>query len=115
MTKQVDEKWKEFQQATFTNWVNNSLRGHLKTARLQIKNLQTDLQDGIVLVKLVETVASPHKLGRYNKNPMHVQQKLENIGAVFRFIDQEKIKLVNIGEYFDDACNPSYYKLQANT
>ena len=98
MTKRVDEKWKEFQQTTFTKWVNNSLRGHLKTAKVQIENLQTDLQDGIVLMKLLETVASPHKPGRYNGNPTHKQQKIENIGTVLRFIQKEEIKLVNIGE-----------------
>ena len=101
MTKRVDEKWKEFQQTTFTKWVNNSLRGHLKTARLQISNLQTDLQDGLVLVKLLETVASPRKPGRYNGNPTHKQQKIENIGAALRFIQKEEIKLVNIGRCLD--------------
>lgn len=98
MTRQVDENWKQLQQTTFTKWVNNALRGHLKTAKTQVKDLQTDLQDGLVLVQLIEGIANPRKVGRYNKNPVIKAQKLENLGAVFRFLERESIKVVNIGK-----------------
>ena len=97
MTRHVDETWKKTQETTFTNWVNTSLRGHLKTAKRQVKSLETDLQDGLILVQLLETLASPKKIERYNKNPLIKPQKIENLGACFRFFEQENIKLVNIG------------------
>ena len=97
MTRQVDENWKQLQQTTFTKWVNNALRGHLKTAKTQVNDLQTDLQDGLILVQLIEAIANPRKVGRYNKNPVIKAQKLENLGAVLRFLERESIKIVNIG------------------
>ncbi len=98
MTKHVDQNWQRIQQTTFTNWVNNALRGHLKTSKNQVKDLQTDLQDGLVLIQLIGTIASPRNVGHYNRNPAIKIQKLENLGAFFRFLHKEKIKLVNIGE-----------------
>ena len=98
MTKQVDENfWVRLQETTFTKWVNNSLRGQLKTAKSQVSDLRTDLQDGIVLVELIESIASPRKVGRYNRHPVVKAQKLENLGTVLRFLERERIKVVNIG------------------
>ena len=100
MTRRVDSDWQKLQQTTFTKWINNSLRGHLKTAKMQINDLQTDLQDGLLLAQLVENIASPRKIGRYNKNPVIKQQKLENLGTVFKFLEREQIKTVNIGKLY---------------
>ena len=99
MTRRVDENWKLLQQTTFTNWVNNALRGHLSKAKTQVNDLQTDLQDGLVLVELIESIASPRKVGRYNRNPVIKPQLLENLGTVFRFLEREQIRIVNIGKF----------------
>ena len=98
MTRQVDENWKLLQQTTFTKWVNNALRGHLKTAKTQVTDLQTDLQDGLILVELIESIASPRKVGRYNRRPVIKPQLLENLATMFRFLEREQIKVVNIGK-----------------
>ncbi len=98
MTRHVDQNWKKIQETTFTNWVNNSLRGHLKTAKNQVRSLETDLQDGLVLIQLLETIASPKKVGVVNRNPVLKIQKLENLGACFRYFEKEKIKLVGMGK-----------------
>jgi len=99
MTNRVDANWKQLQQTTFTRYINNSLHGpdNQKTSDSQITDLQTDLQDGLILIKLLESIASPKRIGRYNKRPFIKAQKLENLGACFRFFEREKIKLVNIG------------------
>ena len=98
MTRHVDQNWKLLQQTTFTKWVNNALRGHLKTARTQVSDLQKDLRDGLVLVELLESIASPRKVGRHTREPVIKPQMLENIGAVLRFLEREQIKVVNIGK-----------------
>ena len=98
MTRHVDQNWKLLQQTTFTKWVNNALRGHLKTAKTQVEDLQKDLRDGLVLVELIESIGAPRKVGRHNKNPTIKPQMLENLGAVFRFLEREQIKVVNIGK-----------------
>ena len=97
MTRRVDDNWKRIQETTFTKWVNNALRGHLKSSKNQVEKLETDLQDGLTLVQLLETL-SHEKVGRYHKKPFIKPQMIENLGACFKFLEKEKIKLVNIGE-----------------
>lgn len=99
MTKRVDENWKVLQQTTFTRYINTSLRGDQKTSTREVTDLQTDLQDGLILIQLLESIASPKRLGVYHKRPFIKVQKLENLGACFRFFEREKIKLVNIGTF----------------
>ena len=112
MTRHVDQNWKLLQQTTFTKWVNNALRGHLKTAKTQVEDLQKDLRDGLVLVELIESIGAPRKVGRHNKNPTIKPQMLENLGAVFRFLEREQIKVVNIGKLQRDvASSVSLYEL----
>ena len=40
------------------------------------------------------------KISRYNKKPTFRPQKLENIAIALKFIEDEQIKLVNIGKNF---------------
>ena len=98
MTRAVDETWKKVQQTTFTKWVNNSLRGHLRKSERHVDDLSTDLQDGLTLIQLLETI-SHVKVGRYNQRPRIKAQMLENLEACFNFMEKEKIKLVNIGMF----------------
>ena len=93
------------QQRTFTNWFNDRLRGHLKVAKMQVKDLETDLSDGLLLIELMEKLAAPSKVGRYNHKPTIKAQFIENLSTVLRFITvSQNIKLVNIGERGVDAC-----------
>jgi len=103
--KQVDEAWKKIQQTTFTNWVNDVLRGKSKVSSFEIKDLQWDLQDGVTLIQLLESLTSQGRLGRFNLKPKLKPQKLENLGVSFRFMASEKIKLVNIGKEPYRHCN----------
>ena len=95
--RQADE-WKKIQQKTFTNWFNDRMRGHLKVAKKKIDDLETDLIDGLLLIDLIEKIASK-KVGRYTKKPMNKVQCIENLGTALRFIKEQNIKLVNIGKF----------------
>lgn len=88
-----DARWKLIQQNTFTRWANE----HLKTAGKAIGNLETDLGDGLRLIALIE-VLSGKRLPKHNKRPTFRSQKLENVSVALKFLDDENIKLVNIGE-----------------
>ena len=90
-----DAAWKKIQQNTFTRWCNE----HLKCANQFIYNLETDFSDGLKLISLLQ-VLSHKKISRYNKKPTFPPQKRENVAIALKFIEQEKIKLVNIGECF---------------
>ncbi|KAL5468760.1 hypothetical protein EMCRGX_G029874 [Ephydatia muelleri] len=96
MTRSVDQNWKRIQETTFTNWINSSFLNKLKTSHKQVQNLQTDLQDGTVLAELLENI-SMKSVGPYNKNPTIKATKLENLGTCLRFLEKEKVKVVNIG------------------
>ncbi|XP_003378852.1 filamin [Trichinella spiralis] len=85
-------KWKTIQQNTFTRWVNE----RLKMVDCSVNNLETDLTDGLLLIRLLE-VLSKKKLPRYNKKPNFRSQRLENVSVALSFLETvEGIKLVNI-------------------
>lgn len=90
----VDAEWKKIQQNTFTRWCNE----YLKHVNMYIYNLEKDLNDGLKLIALLQ-VLSQKKIKRYNKRPSFRPQKLENIAIALGFIENEQIKLVNIGKY----------------
>ena len=107
MIRTVDENWKRIQETTFTNWINSSFRSKLKTSHKQVQSLQTDLQDGTILAELLENI-SMKTVGPYNKNPTIKAVKVENLGTCFRFLEREKVKVVNIGkDLFGDTTEPS--------
>jgi len=91
----VDAEWKRIQQNTFTRWCNE----HLKCANFYIYDIEKDLSDGLKLIALLQ-VLSHKKISRYNKKPTFRPQKLENIAIALKFIEDENIKLVNIGKCF---------------
>ena len=65
---------------------------------MQVKSLENDLQDGLLLVELVDKLAAPKGVGRYSKRPVNKVQMLENLGKVLQFVRDQNIKLVNIGK-----------------
>lgn len=92
--------WKKAQETIFTKWVNSYLKGHLVSNKNRVRDLATDLQDGIILAELLENVAKDKF--HYMKEDRQLKfksQKLENLGASFKFMNGAEIKLVNIGRY----------------
>jgi hypothetical protein len=84
--------WVDVQKKTFTRWSNSFLRYRA----LKINDLETDLDEGVLLVNLLE-ILSDKSLGKINKAPKMKPQKLENISAALKFITSQGIKLVGIG------------------
>ena len=98
------------QQRTFTNWFNDRLRGHLKVAKVQVKDLETDLRDGLLLIELMDKLSAPNKIGRYNRKPVIKAQFIENLANVLHFITSQNIKLVNIGRWLYISYHSDMYK-----
>ena len=71
-----------------------------------MKNLAEDLQDGLLLVELLNRLAAPKSIERWNKTPRGKLQSIENLGLALQFCTQQQIKLVNIGEWW---CIKLYY------
>ena len=102
MTRAVDSNWQRIQVNTFTNWFNDRLRGNLRSdAKVtgKVENLSTDLQDGLLLIRLCECLAKPKKITRFSKKPVLKPQKMENLATVLKFLQNEGNKFVNIGAF----------------
>ena len=83
------------QKNAFCRWANE----RLKAAQLQINDLETDLSDGVCLIRLVESLAGVKMKQRYNAKPKSRTQKLENVTMCLQFLEQEqKVRIVNIGK-----------------
>ena len=83
----------QLQLRTFTRWCNK----HLETVGDHIDNLFLDLRDGLKLVALVQVISKKKISGnvRKSKNRIHW---LNNVSMVLQFLDEENLKLVNIGK-----------------
>lgn len=57
---QAYEPWIEIQRKAFTNWVNATL----KESGQQITDLFRDLDDGVVLIKLLEALSHKKMFGK---------------------------------------------------
>ncbi|OQV23312.1 Filamin-B [Hypsibius exemplaris] len=90
--KDDDQRWVQIQQKTFTNWVNEQL----KSVGKRVENLQTDFQDGLNLIALIE-VLQGRRIGKAFQNPVNQHQMLENVQLALNAIMDDNIKLVNIG------------------
>lgn len=77
---------------TFTRWCND----YLKVRGIFIQDVKNDFKDGLALINLMEVI-SGKKIEKYNRHPRINIQKLENIQIALKFIQDEGIKLVNIG------------------
>ena len=53
MSGKLEEEWVGVQKQTFTNWMNHKLEG----TGHQVTNLETDLADGVILIKLLEILS----------------------------------------------------------
>jgi len=91
--KPRDRSWIDVQKKTFTRWSNNFLM-HRK---MKINELETDLQNGLLLINLLEIISSKEIGGKYNKQPKMKPQLLENTSLALKFVQKEGIKLVGIG------------------
>jgi filamin len=67
----------------------------LAERKLKIDDLETDFEDGLKLLNLLEVISG--KKIQYNKNVKFYSQKLENVGKALKFVREQGIKLVAIG------------------
>lgn len=86
------------QKATFANWVNERLKNGGNN--MKVTDLVDDLQDGTVLIRLVE-VLTGEKIKGFNKpvGPSLAAHKLANLELAFKLMKSSEIKLVGIGKF----------------
>jgi len=86
-------RWIAVQKRIFTRWAN----AYLKARKLKIKELTTDLQDGVVLINLLEILSGEHMHCKWRKEPKMEIHKRENLKTAFEFMSKHGLRLTNIG------------------
>ncbi|XP_004083858.2 spectrin beta chain, erythrocytic isoform X1 [Oryzias latipes] len=89
---QKDER-KATQKRTFTRWINIFLQRH--EASLEVGDLFDDIQDGKVLMVLLEELTGCKLFYRF-RTPSHRIFKLNNISKALAFLDDRHVKLLGI-------------------
>ncbi|XP_024147028.1 nesprin-1 isoform X3 [Oryzias melastigma] len=89
---QKDER-KAVQKRTFTRWINIFLQRH--EAPLEVGDLFDDIQDGKVLMVLLEELTGCKLLYRF-RTPSHRIFRLNNISKALAFLDDRHVKLLGI-------------------
>lgn len=101
-----EDLWVEIQANTFRNWVNENLPSNMRVA-----DLGADLRSGVRLCALVETLQGKPIKPSWNKKPGNQHHYLENVTAALTAIEQDGVKLVNIGKYkFKIILNITFFK-----
>jgi len=85
-------KWVQVQKKTFTRWCNT----YLVQRKMNINNLSTDLDTGVLLINLLEQISGKPVAANYSKAPKMRVQKIENVNFSLQFLTKEGIKLVGI-------------------
>ena len=88
------------QKSTFTNWLNDRLKAG-RHGVPKVQDLSEDLRDGILLIKLLETLTKK-KIKGYAKNPKMPAHKLVNLDLAFEFMKKEDVKLIGIGILYNN-------------
>ncbi|XP_037835119.1 dixin isoform X3 [Kryptolebias marmoratus] len=81
------------QLAAYVSWVNSQLRR--KPGLKPITDLRHDLQDGVVLVQLIEVVAGEALEGVFTP-PRNEEESRKNVEEVLRFISSRHIRMPHI-------------------
>ncbi|KAG8514319.1 Calmin [Galemys pyrenaicus] len=92
------------QKRTFTRWINL----HLEKCNppLEVKDLFVDIQDGKILMALLEVLSGRDLLHEY-KSSSHRIFRLNNIAKALKFLEDSNVKLVSIDAAEIADGNPS--------
>ena len=91
----LSDQWVRIQRSTFTNWVQDQLAGGSPGVS-EVKDLQTDFCDGTRLCAVVEALRN-RRIAHVIRKPVNQHQCLDNINLALRAMQEDEIKLVNIG------------------
>ena len=87
-----EDDWIRIQHDTFKNWVNETVKDTGK----RVESFVEDFRDGTCLVALVERLQKRRL--RHNRRPTNQHHQIENITIALDAIQEDGIKLVNIGK-----------------
>jgi actinin alpha len=91
--RKQNNAWEKQQQKAFTAWVNSQLR----VRQLALKDVETDLSDGKLLLQLMEIIGGDKvKLPKPARGSLRIH-RVQNVNNALDFLKSKKVKLVGIG------------------
>ncbi|XP_062267795.1 uncharacterized protein clmnb [Platichthys flesus] len=90
---QPQDERKAAQKRTFTRWMNGFL--HICDPPLEVHDLFTDIQDGRILMALLEELTGCKLLYRFRSSSQRIF-RLNNISKALAFLDDRHVKLLGI-------------------
>lgn len=75
----------------------------------EVYELEVNLQDGIILARLMEILAGVKAKG-INKTPKIKAHKIDNLTQVLKIMDGQKIRLVSISKFASFTCTFSFIR-----
>eukprot|EP01126_Amoeba_proteus_P013660 TRINITY_DN1585_c0_g1_i4.p1 TRINITY_DN1585_c0_g1~~TRINITY_DN1585_c0_g1_i4.p1 ORF type:complete len:1109 (-),score=323.00 TRINITY_DN1585_c0_g1_i4:135-3389(-) len=84
--------WIRIQRKTFSRWVNQ----YISKREMEVKNLDTDLADGVILHALLEELGQTQIVPAPKPATIKIK-KVENVNRLIEHIKKQGIKLVSIG------------------
>ncbi|KAJ3442834.1 hypothetical protein M0812_12585 [Anaeramoeba flamelloides] len=98
--KKIGMKKFEMQINTYQNWLNHHLVQNVKFNQYlkKVNDLQTDLQDGVIFLMVLEIIANENI--KYNKEPNLLLTKIKNLKILF---DNLRSKNIQLGELNEEA------------
>ncbi|XP_011847197.1 PREDICTED: calmin [Mandrillus leucophaeus] len=102
--QELEVERENVQKRTFTRWINL----HLEKCNppLEVKDLFVDIQDGKILMALLEVLSGRNLLHEY-KSSSHRIFRLNNIAKALKFLEDSNVKLVSIDAAEIADGNPS--------
>ena len=79
-----ESTWVRVQELAFTAWMDETL----KKRNMEVKDLRTDLCDGIRLINFFELLCGHQMTEKYDKVPTNRIQKINNLSLALRFMER---------------------------
>lgn len=89
----IDEEWVPLQATVFTRWVVAHLKGQ---STVEVKDITTDLKDGIALVELAEILTGKKPTENWSKTPKSPYAKAQNCDLALKMFQQDGVQLVGM-------------------
>lgn len=89
----IDQEWVPLQTKVFTRWVVTHLQGQ---STVQVKDITTDLSDGVALVELAQILTGKETKEAWDKKPKSPYAKTQNCDLALKMFTQDGVYLVGI-------------------
>jgi len=104
---QKEASWIRVQEKAFTQWLNDTV----KARNMEVKDLRTDLKDGLCLIAFFELLAGHNVSTRYERKPTQRIHMITNLAIALRFMESD-LKIRNPGCSAEDIVDAELHGIK---